>query len=87
MRIYVGNLNFSTGDDELRAAFEQFGDVVEARVAIDRYSQRSRGFGFVEMPDAGQAQSAIAGLNGTELAGRTLNVNEARPREDRGGYR
>ncbi|MBL76051.1 MAG: RNA-binding protein [Chloroflexi bacterium] len=87
MRIYVGNLSYSTNDDELRAAFEQFGEVVEAHVAIDRYTERSRGFGFVEMPDGGQAQSAIEGLNGTDLAGRTLNVNEARPREDRGGFR
>ena len=87
MRIYVGNLSYSTNDDELRAAFEQFGEVVEARVAIARYTERSRGFGFVEMPDGGQAQSAIEGLNGTDLAGRTLNVNEARPREDRGGFR
>ncbi|MQF86919.1 MAG: RNA-binding protein [SAR202 cluster bacterium] len=87
MRIYVGNLSYSTNDDELRSAFEQFGEVVEAHVAIDRYTERSRGFGFVEMPDGGQAQSAIEGLNGTDLAGRTLNVNEARPREDRGGFR
>ena len=87
MRIYVGILSYSTNDDELRSAFEQFGEVVEAHVAIDRYTERSRGFGFVEMPDGGQAQSAIEGLNGTDLAGRTLNVNEARPREDRGGFR
>ena len=87
MRIYVGNLSYSTNDDELRVAFEQFGEVVEASVAIDRYTERSRGFGFVEMPDGGQAQSAIEGLNGTDLSGRTLNVNEARPREDRGGFR
>ena len=83
MRIYVGNLSYNTSDDDLRTAFEQFGDVVEAHVAVDRYTERSRGFGFVEMPDAGQAQSAIEGMNGTDLGGRTLNVNEARPREDR----
>ena len=88
MRIYVGNLSYSTDDDELRAAFEQYGDVKEARVVTDRYNQgKSRGFGFVEMEDSAQGQSAIAGLNGADLSGRTLNVNEARPRDDRGGYR
>ncbi len=87
MRIYVGNLSFSTDDEELRSAFARFGEVKEARVVIDRYNQRSRGFGFVEMENPAEAQSAIAGMNGSDLSGRTLNVNEARPREDRGGYR
>ncbi len=87
MRIYVGNLSFSTDDQELQSAFERFGAVKEARVVVDRYSNRSRGFGFVEMEDPGEAQNAISAMNGADLSGRTLNVNEARPREDRGGYR
>lgn len=86
MNIYVGNLSFDTGDAELRAAFEAHGEVSSASVITDRETGRSRGFGFVEMPSADQAKAAIAALNGTELGGRTLNVNEARPRgESRGG--
>jgi len=86
MNIYVGNLSFQTGDAELRAAFEAHGEVASASVITDRETGRSRGFGFVEMPSAEQAKAAIAALNGTDLGGRTLNVNEARPRsESRGG--
>jgi len=86
MNIYVGNLSFQTGDAELRAAFEAHGEVTSASVITDRETRRSRGFGFVEMPTAEQAKAAIAALNGTDLGGRTLNVNEARPRsESRGG--
>lgn len=86
MNIYVGNLSFQTGDAELRAAFEAHGEVTSASVITDRETRRSRGFGFVEMPSAEQAKAAIAALNGTDLGGRTLNVNEARPRsESRGG--
>ncbi|HPD14149.1 MAG TPA: RNA-binding protein [Planctomycetota bacterium] len=86
MNIYVGNLSFQTGDAELRAAFEAHGEVTSASVITDRETGRSRGFGFVEMPSAEQAKAAIAALNGTDLGGRTLNVNEARPRsESRGG--
>ena len=86
MNIYVGNLSFETGDAELRAAFEAHGEVTSASVITDRETGRSRGFGFVEMPSAEQAKAAIAALNGTDLGGRTLNVNEARPRGDsRGG--
>ncbi len=86
MNIYVGNLSFQTGDAELRAAFEPHGEVTSASVITDRETGRSRGFGFVEMPSADQARAAIAATNGTELDGRTLNVNEARPRgESRGG--
>ncbi|MEN8720971.1 MAG: RNA-binding protein, partial [Oceanococcaceae bacterium] len=81
--IYVGNLSFRTDDDSLRAAFEAFGAVSVAKVVMDRESGRSRGFGFVEMDDAGAAQSAIQGLNGKDLDGRNLRVNEARPREER----
>ncbi|MBM4030557.1 MAG: RNA-binding protein [Planctomycetes bacterium] len=86
MNIYVGNLSFNTGDAELRAAFEAHGEVASASVITDRETGRSRGFGFVEMPNADQARAAIQALNGTDLGGRTLNVNEARPRGDsRGG--
>ncbi len=81
--LYVGNLAFSVSSDDLRAAFEKFGTVTSASVVSDRETGRSRGFGFVEMSDGGDA--AISGLNGTEIQGRTVTVNEARPREDRGG--
>jgi RNA recognition motif-containing protein len=81
--LYVGNLPFSVSADDLRAAFEKFGTVTSASVVSDRETGRSRGFGFVEMSDGGEA--AISGLNGTDFQGRTLTVNEARPREDRGG--
>lgn len=83
MNIYVGNLSFNTSDNDLRAAFEQFGTVDSARVATDRESGRSRGFGFVEMSNDSEARKAIEGTNGRDLQGRTLNVNEARPREER----
>lgn len=85
MNIYVGNLSYSTTNDSLRAAFEAFGEVQSASVITDRDTGRSRGFGFVEMPDNAHAQAAIDGLNGQELEGRRLTVNEARPRPDRGG--
>ncbi|MGB1557484.1 MAG: RNA recognition motif domain-containing protein [Oceanococcaceae bacterium] len=81
--IYVGNLSFRTDDDSLRAAFEAFGAVDSAKVVMDRETGRSRGFGFVEMSDASAAQAAIAGTNGKDLDGRTLRVNEARPRDER----
>lgn len=85
MRIYVGNLPFSTGEEDLRELFSQHGDVTNASVVSDRDTGRSRGFGFVEMADAAQANAAIAALNGYSLDGRALVVNEARPREERGG--
>lgn len=85
MNIYVGNLARETTEAELRQAFEAFGQVSSVAIIKDKYSGESRGFGFVEMPSAAEAQAAIAGLNGKELGGRALNVNEARPREDRGG--
>lgn len=84
MNIYVGNLNWQTTEDELRQAFESFGQVDTATIIKDKYTGSSRGFGFVEMPSDQEGQAAIDGLNGTELAGRTLKVNLARPREDRG---
>jgi len=83
MRIFVGNLSFQTQSQELESAFGAFGDIESATVITDRVSGRSKGFGFVEMPDDSQAQAAISGMNGNELDGRALTVNEARPREDR----
>jgi RNA recognition motif-containing protein len=85
MNIYVGNLSFDSTDEDLRQAFEAYGTVESAQVIRDRASGRSRGFGFVEMPEKEEALAAIEGLNETELQGRTLRVNEAKPREDRGG--
>jgi RNA recognition motif-containing protein len=84
LNIYVGNLSFNTTERQLEEAFASYGAVQSARIATDRDTNRPRGFGFVEMGDATEAQNAIAGLNGKELDGRTLTVNEARPREDRG---
>ena len=85
MRIFVGNLPFSTTDNDLREAFSAHGEVQSASVVIDRMTGRSRGFGFVEMPDDA-ARNAINALNGQNFAGRTIQVNEARPREERGGF-
>jgi RNA recognition motif-containing protein len=84
LNIYVGNLSFDTSERDLEAAFAAYGTVTSARIATDRDTNRPRGFGFVEMPSQAEAQAAIAGLNGKELQGRTLTVNEARPREERG---
>jgi RNA recognition motif-containing protein len=83
--IFVGNLDFNTGEDELRQLFEQYGQVDRVAIMTDRDTGRSRGFGFVEMANAEDGEKAIAALNGTQLGGRTLNVNEARPKVDRGG--
>ena len=87
MRIYVGNLPYSVGDDELRDLFSPFGDVKDAKVIWDRTLDKSKGFGFVEMPSNGEAQAAIDKLNGAEAGeagrGRKLTVNEARPRTER----
>ena len=88
MNIYVGNLSYEATEDDLREAFSKFGQVASANVIKDRETGRSKGFGFVEMPTQQEAQNAIAGLNGKDLKGRPLNVNEARPRterRDRGG--
>jgi RNA recognition motif-containing protein len=79
--LYVGNLPYGTTSDDLREAFEQYGTVTQAQVISDRETGRSRGFGFVEMDDG--AEAAIEGMNGTDFNGRTLTVNEARPRENR----
>ena len=91
MEIYVGNLAYATTDDGLKAAFSQYGEVTAVRVVTDRMTGRSKGFGFVTMPDAAQAQAAIDALNGHELDGRTVRVNESQPkpreeRGDRGGF-
>ena len=85
MNIYVANLPWSTTDDDLRSAFEEHGSVDSATIIKDRETGRSRGFGFVEMPDDGQAQVAIEALNGMDFGGRPLTVNEARPRTGGGG--
>lgn len=83
MNIYVGNLPYSTTEDDLRAAFEAFGAVDSANIISDKFSGRSKGFGFVEMPDDAAANEAIEALNESEMGGRTLRVNQARPREER----
>ena len=85
MNIYVGNLSYSVTEHELRLAFESFGQVESVNIIKDRGSGHSKGFGFVEMPSAEEARSAINDLNGKELKGKTLNVNEARPRTERHG--
>ncbi|MDZ4857958.1 MAG: RNA-binding protein [Candidatus Hydrogenedentes bacterium] len=98
MNIYVGNLSYSTTEDDLRSAFETYGRIDSARVIMDKMTNQSKGFGFVEMSNATEAQSAISGLNGKEIGGRAISVNEARPKTegggggggrggDRGGYR
>lgn len=85
MNIYVGNLSYEVTDEDLRSAFSAIGKVTSAKVISDNYSGKSKGFGFVEMESKEEAQQAIAQLNGTELKGRTLTVNEARPKKDSGG--
>src|SRR5207245_2970150 len=84
-RLYVGNLTYGSTDATLRQLFEAHGTVTSAQIIMDRDTGRSKGFGFVEMSSDQEAQAAIAALNGKEIDGRTLTVNEARPREDRGG--
>ncbi len=87
MNIFVGNLSFKTTEQELQREFDSFGEVESVKIIIDRDTLKSRGFAFVEMRDRDQAVAAIAGINGKELAGQTLKVNEAKPREARGGQR
>jgi len=87
MKLYVGNLSFQTSSDDLQQLFSQAGTVESASVVEDRETGRSRGFGFVEMASAEEGAAAIAQFNGKEVNGRSLTVNEARPREDRGGNR
>jgi cold-inducible RNA-binding protein len=83
--IFVGNLSFHTTEQNLRALFEQFGAVDRVSLVTDRETGKARGFGFVEMAQKSEAEAAIAALNGRDLDGRAINVNEARPKEDRGG--
>ncbi|MBI3744653.1 MAG: RNA-binding protein [Chloroflexi bacterium] len=87
MKIYVGNLSYEASDEDLRAAFASFGEVASAQVIMDRDTGRSRGFGFVEMPNDTQGQAAIDGMNGKPVKGRNVTVNQARPRSEapRGG--
>ena len=83
MNIYVGNLSYGMSEEELRTAFAAYGAVSSAKILMDRETGRSRGFGFVEMPNQSEAEAAIAQLNGKEVGGRALRINEARPRERR----
>jgi|SRR5579884_4176304 cold-inducible RNA-binding protein len=86
-KIYVGNLAYGISSSDLQQMFEPYGAVQSAQVIMDRDTGRSKGFGFVEMDGEAEAQAAITALNGKEMEGRTLTVNEARPREERGGGR
>ncbi len=83
MRIYVGGISYATNSEGLRALFAQAGNVTDATVVQDKYTNESKGFGFVEMPDGSEARAAITKFNGYSLDGRNLTVNEAKPREDR----
>ena len=83
MNIYVVNLSYNMSEDELRDAFGAYGEVSSVKILMDRETGRSRGFGFVEMPNHNEAEAAIAQLNGKDLGGRPLRINEARPREPR----
>ena len=86
MKIYVGNLSSEVTEDELRQEFEAFGGVTSVSIITDKYSGQPRGFGFIEMASVSEGQAAITGLNGKTLHDRTLTVNAARPRENRGGF-
>ncbi len=89
MNIYVGNLAFTVTEEDLKKTFEGFGQVTSVNIIKDQYSNQSKGFGFVEMPQSSEAEAAISALNGKELNGRTLTVNQAKPRADRnrgGGF-
>jgi len=89
LNIYVGNLSFTTNETDLKEAFQAFGEVTTCNIIKDKYSGESRGFGFVEMPNKEEAEKAISMLNGKDLKGRALKVNEAKPRTDRprgGGF-
>ncbi len=83
MNIYCGNLTYNTTDSDLRSTFETYGQVASAAVIMDRETGRSRGFGFVEMPNDGEARAAIEALNGQNVGGRNIVINEARPRRGR----
>jgi cold-inducible RNA-binding protein len=85
MKIYVGNLSYSTTEDALRAKFQEHGTVDEVTIVVDRFTGRSRGFAFVNMPNSAEANAAIAAINGQEIDGRTVSVNEARSKKPEGG--
>ena len=85
MNLYIGNLSFDTTEDQLREAFESFGAVSTVNIIKDKFSGESRGFAFVEMPTKSEAIEAMNALNGKEMGDRQINVNDAKPREDRGG--
>jgi RNA recognition motif-containing protein len=87
VNIYVGNISFQVSEEDLRAEFERFGKVSKASIVKDKFSGKSKGFGFVEMPDMSEAQLAIKKLDGASVKGRNLKVNEARPRDDDGPSR
>jgi len=83
MNIYVGNLSYDTRENDLRTAFEEFGSVDSVKIIMDKYTDRSKGFGFVEMTNDEEGKAAISGLDGKEVQGRAIKVNVARPREER----
>lgn len=85
MNLYVGNLSYRMTEDQLRQEFEQYGQVSSCTIIMDKATGQSKGFGFLEMPSREEAEAAVTGLNGREIQGRRLNVNEARPREGGGG--
>ena len=85
MNLYVGNLLFNVGENDLRTAFEQFGQLTEVRLIMDKFSGKSKGFGFIEMPSKDEAEKAISEMNGKEFMGRTLIVNAAKPKTERRG--
>ncbi|MDH3916353.1 MAG: RNA-binding protein [Chromatiales bacterium] len=85
MNIYVGNLSYRMTEDDLQQAFAEFGEVTSAKIITDRDTGQSKGFGFVEMPNQSEGEAAISALNESDVQGRNLRVNEARPRPDRGG--
>ena len=87
MNIYVGNLGFDVDESVLREAFEQFGQVAEVRLIMDKYTGKTKGFGFIEMPEKEEAQKAIAEMNEKDFEGRIIKVSEAKPKTDRGGSR
>jgi len=84
MNIYIGNMSFDTTEDQLRQSFESFGEVSTVKIITDKYDGKPKGFAFVEMPTKKEADAAISGLNGQDLNGRELNVNEAKPRTESG---
>ena len=85
-KIYVGNMSFNAQEDDLRNLFAQYGEVVDVKIIVDKYTDRSKGFGFIEMSDSDAAEAAISALNGKEHLGRELKVNEAKERQERPRY-